>query len=599
MQMNILVTLILLAFGYLGFTRGFYSMVIHLACVIIAGAVAFGVWETVAYYILTNYFDSQWIVDNAWGAALGLPFALTLAVLIGITAALLRGNVKVPVIMDNAGGGVVGIASGFLVAGMAVLSVSFCRGHSDLTGYTPVVQQSNGSLVRSDGLWIPVDRLTAKAFQFMSQNSLYEEENLEKYYPDLASRAHLMGLNPDNATLKLALPPKSVDYFGRYTVGLQQQIKYEELVSSTVDTRKQALMDLDGDDYKSQNNAQYYLEGHVISMKSSAREQIGQVAMSAGSVTLVMYDTATEESLAIQPFAMISQARPDPAKPLNVVMARWRFDAKGTVLGSVGGATDSVPMAFEFLAPKRPTLVPLALYVRGTRIDLLAPDGNPKPAKKNFATIAERDTAIPTADIIEIATGGALNPDGAQEIKIDKNNVSTAVVATSQLPFNIVLNKGDINFPVDEKNRLMDGKGKFNLQQLNNRGIERDLRVDRFLTTSETAMVQIDVSKDSPLSMLSNAASEGTGAPVLVASNGQRFTCIGWVYKDASLADIRHTPSSPVDNKDSIPSITMSRSDQQIRLLFSVTVGAEITQYAIGDKVVGTFPKPMKVEAQR
>ncbi len=603
MLINGLVILIILGFGYLGFTRGFYSMLLHLASVIVAGAVALGVWEPLAYYLLRTNADTQWICDIAWGAALALPFALTLAVLLGIQAAVLRSNLTIPPVANYIGGGVLGVASGVIVGGFTVLSICFVRGHTAFTDYKPVDQQSNGSMTRGSGLWVPVDRLTAMAYQWMSINTLYETENLAKYYPDFAERPHLMGANPDNATLKLGLPEKAVDFLGHYTVGEANQVKYDELVVDSLRPNRQTVMNLDGEDLKTLNQGQYSIQGFVVNFKPAAREKMGQVAVGPGSATLIMWNRDTDTTLAIQPFALISQAKPPQDKPDAAVrFARWRFDAKGTFLGSVGGATDSTPMAYEFLVPKQQgNFVPLALYVRGIRIDLIDPSTDqPKPAKIAFKSTLERDTQILTGELVGTVGGEALDGTGATEIKLDPANPSTAIVASNQLPFQITLNKGDLKIPVDDKNRIQDGEQAFNPRDLSNRGIERDLRVDKFAVDNETAIVQIEVSKDSPLSLLLPTAAEATGAPVLVSAEGQRFSCIGYVYKDNSIARVRHTPSRPVDSKDGLPSLTMSRTDQNLRLIFRVSMNATIKQFAIGDKVIADINPPLTVnQAQR
>ncbi|MBL0869449.1 MAG: CvpA family protein [Phycisphaerales bacterium] len=603
MLINGLVILILLGFGYLGFTRGFYSMLLHFGAVIVAGAVALGLWEPLAYYLLRTNADTQWICDVAWGVSLAVPFALTLSVLLGIQAAVLRSNLTIPPVANYVGGGVLGIVSGVFVAGFTVMSLSFVRGHTAFTDFKPVDQQSNGSMTRGSGLWVPVDRLTAMAYQWMSINTLYESENLAKYYPDFAERPHLMGANPDNATLKLGVPEKAVEFLGRYTVGEVSPLKYDELVVDSLRPNRQTVMNLDGEDLKTLSQGQYSIQGFVVNFKPAAREKMGQVAVGPGSATLIMWNRDTDTTMAIQPFALISQAKPPQDKPDAAVrFARWRFDAKGTFLGSVGGATDSTPMAYEFLVPKQQgNFIPLALYVRGIRIDLIDPaTDQPKPAKIAFKSTLERDTQILTGELVGTVGGAALDSQGATELKLDPANPSTAITATNQLPFQITLNKSDIKIPVDDKNRIQDGEQAFNPRDLSNRGIERDLRVDKFAVDNETAIVQIDVGKDSPLSLLLPTAAEATGAPVLVSAEGQRFSCIGYVYKDGSIARVRHTPSRPVDQKDGLPSLTMSRTDQSMRLIFRVSMNATIKQFAIGDKVIADINPPLTVnQAQR
>jgi hypothetical protein len=602
MLMNIFAIVILMGGGYLGFTRGFYTMLLQFGAVIAGGALALAFWEPLAYWLLNDFPDSQWIADSAWGLALAVPFGIITAILIGVQAALLRNNVKIYPMADYIGGGVLGVATAIIVGGFTVLSLSFTRGHADYTGFSPVVAQSNGSLKREENLWVPVDVITAGLFKHLSTHSLYIEDNLNRFYPDFENRPFLMGSTPENATLKLGVPDKAVDFLGRYTLGVATALKYDELVTDSLDTRRQIVTNLDGEDLKTLNNGQYFIEGYIVNLRPAAREKMGQVAVGAGHLTLLMWDRDTDETIAIQPFAMVSQTKPDPTKPLSVRFSRWRFDAKGTFLGSVGGATDSTPMAFEFLVPKRATnFVPLALYAKGIRIDLIDPSTQqPFPAKESFKSVAERDVLVASGGLIEVIGGDKLNAENATQLTLKKDDPNSGIAATNQMPFSIVLNKGDLNIPTDDKNRMMDGEQNLTPQQLNNRGIDRDLRVDRFTSSNETACVQIEVSKDSPLSFLLPTAAEATGAPVLISADGQRFSCIGFVYRDDAIARIRYSPSRPIDSKEALPSLTMSRSDQKLRLIFNVTIGAQITQYAIGDKVIATFNPPLAVtEVQR
>ncbi len=602
MLMNILAIMILLGGGYLGFTRGFYTMLLQFGAVLVGGAVALAVWEPLAYYLLNEHGETQWIADSAWGLALGLPFGIVTAIVIGVQAAVLRNNIKVMPMADYIGGGVLGLATAVVVAGFAVQSVAFIRGQAEYTGFTPVVAQSNGSLKREAGLWVPVDVITAGLFKHISTHSMYVEDNLAKFYPDFENRPHLMGNTPDNATLKFGVPDKAVDLLGRYTVGATTALKYDDLVTDALDSRRQVVMNIDGEDLKTLNAGQYSVEGYILNFRPSAREKMGQVAVGAGHLTLIMWDRDTDETIAIQPFAMVSQTKSDPTKPLAVRYSRWRFDAKGTFLGSVGGATDSTPMAFEFLVPKRSTnFVPLALYAKGIKIDLLDPSTQqPIAAKESFKTTGERDVIIASGGLIEAVGGDKLDFTRAAEMQLKKDDPNSGIAVTNQMPFSIVLNKGDLNIPTDDKNRMQDGEQNLTPQQLNARGVDRDLRVDRFTASTDTACVQIDVSKESPLSFLLPTASDASGAPVLISADGQRFSCIGFVYRDDAIGRIRYSPSRPIDSKDTLPSLTMSRSDQKMRLLFNVTIGAQITQYAIGDKVIATFTPPLAVtEVQR
>ena len=63
-----------LATYWFGFKEGFFSGVVHLACVITAGALAFAFWEPLAHVLLGVPAMKEW----AWGVSLLLLFSLLL-----------------------------------------------------------------------------------------------------------------------------------------------------------------------------------------------------------------------------------------------------------------------------------------------------------------------------------------------------------------------------------------------------------------------------------------------------------------------------------------------------------------------------------------
>lgn len=609
MQLNFLVIAILLLFFYLGFTRGFFSMLLHLGAVIAAGAIALSVWEPLAYMIIEKFDGEDWIMDCAYGAALAIPFALSLSIILGTLTAVVRSNVHVPAVANYIGGASLGIVAGIIVTGIATISVGFVRGHTDLTGFTPIVGDSSGSLTRTGGgLWVPVDHWTASAYKFMSQGTLSTSTPLALYYPDLADRPHLQGNNPDNAILKIAIPPKAASVIGRYTLNEGNgKLKYDDLVTDTRDARKQLVKNLDGEDYRSRiaETGEFYVEGFVVDYKSAATEKLGQIAAGPGGVTLIVKDENGDAS-AIQPFALVSQAQtppPEQGKPANtnVIFSRWRFDAKGTFLGSVGGRTDSTPMGYEFLVQKNQ--IPVAIYVRGLRFDLLEEDGVTEkvktPADKKFANAAARDMMVPDGSILAATSGDAKFDDSqAVDIAWSQDKPQSWLMVGTQLPFSISLNKGDLSFEFDGT-RIKSGEQTLSEKELNNRVIDRDLRVDGFATDGTTAICQLDLTGNSPVSMLTAAASAATGSPVLVASNGQKFSCVGYVYRDGSKGIIRYTPGSTISDMNTVPSMTKSRTDQKLKLVFRVTAGVKIVGYAIGNTMIANFKPPVQADATR
>src|SRR5438045_2589183 len=140
--MFIIITLIVVGVSaYVWCLRGFFSALLHLACVIVAGAVAFGLWEPVGYLLLGSSPDRgtfSFVSGVAWAAALVFPFVIILAILRAAIDKILPANAQCEATVDYVGGGVCGLASGVICAGILVLSLLNLRLGSDAGGYQPV-----------------------------------------------------------------------------------------------------------------------------------------------------------------------------------------------------------------------------------------------------------------------------------------------------------------------------------------------------------------------------------------------------------------------------------------------------------------------------
>ena len=104
---------ILLATYWFGFKEGFFSGLIHLACVIVAGAVAFAFWEPLAVAMLGSSSTREW----AWGVSLLAIFCFALFLLRLAGNLLIPDKLNFPHIVDIVGGGATGAAAGLLTAG--------------------------------------------------------------------------------------------------------------------------------------------------------------------------------------------------------------------------------------------------------------------------------------------------------------------------------------------------------------------------------------------------------------------------------------------------------------------------------------------------
>src|SRR5262245_27638306 len=129
--------IVTLGVGYIWLTRGFFSSLIHLICTIIAGAIAFAAWEPVSYWLLEASPTGgimQFLGGIAWGVGIIVPFSVSLILLRLIVDKLLPANVVLQQKLDYIGGGVCGVLSGTITAGVLVIGLSFFRLDADVLG---------------------------------------------------------------------------------------------------------------------------------------------------------------------------------------------------------------------------------------------------------------------------------------------------------------------------------------------------------------------------------------------------------------------------------------------------------------------------------
>lgn len=581
-------------------SRGFFSALIHLVCVVVAGAVAFAVWEPLAYAILSNAGDSKFLQGSAWAIALGLPFAAVVAVLrVGLDA-LLPSNVAVHTAANYAGGFVCGAGAGVISAGILVLSLGFLRLDHDLLGsdsfggYKPAVYEGNGSVVRGEGLWIPADKLTAEFYGLLSRTTLRTENNLASLYPDLDAVGATLRMNHGMGKGRNTTRPGDFSVVTRYTVGEDGKLSAEQLLSDRWNAGSQRAQMFD----KSGVPAGSHLEGFVVKFNSSAKEFGGdaKVTVGNGQVRLVVQNGQDEEDVrTVFPVAVVAQA--DPSTP---GVARFRYDAKETFLAAVGGASEAL-MAFEFVVP--PGYVPTALYVKNVRHVVGEGPTATVSAAQKFASAEARDGAV-QAIAMGAASVGNLDTSSATTIKTGGQappgsfGPAEGIMITSQLPF--VMSKAVIReLSFDSGNMITDGEQVFSSDDKKNYPTDKDLRMNGFAATPDTVIVQIDVTLGQKASWLGNAAAaaEDLLPPQLVDTNGQAYQPIGYVYENGQdgTTRVRFTPGNPIRALKEVPTLSRSRPNDKLKLIFRPSAGVSVKSFGVGNKVILTWNPPVKL----
>jgi len=183
---NAIVLGLVLLIGYWWANQGLFSAIIHLLSVIVAGALALAFWEPVTLGLLLkgSKFDPY-----AWGVSLLGVFVVALFILRLATNRLVPANVKLPRWADLAFGFPVGLASGVLTIGLAVIGVGYVQSTSNIMDFDGWSRGRGGKVEQVDRLWLPVHTLTDKFYSALSVGAFSTSRPLRQYNPMLDRQA--------------------------------------------------------------------------------------------------------------------------------------------------------------------------------------------------------------------------------------------------------------------------------------------------------------------------------------------------------------------------------------------------------------------------
>lgn len=593
MYMNIAALLLLLGITWIWLNRGFFNALMHMVCTIGAGAIAFAVWEPLAMLLIEVSPEKGFasiLGYVAWGAGLLLPFGLSLLILRAIADKVVGMNVKPLAAVDYAGGGVCGAVTGAITVGILVIGLGYLPLGTGFMGYRPINYSESGtgsgSLNRAGGLWVPVERLTAGFYGQLSKTTLRTGEPLADWHPDLDVGGYAINTSAAGGKARPSVKAEHVRVLSTYTVGDEDGTsRMSDLLaeSNAPDALAQPYLDVDGEMVSTGK-----LFGVVIEFKDGAKELNGQVVMGNGQAKLVMRDRSGGTTIA-HPAALISQARSDNAG----LYGRWMFDGEEVFIASVGGAA-SATMVFEFVVPTGYT--PEAISIKNTRVLL---DGEPEVS---FGTAAARYGAIASGSLAGGATIGDI--DTADAASVDSASVGNSrgpgaspVIDSNGIGFTFeVRQKGSLD--LDGKNRILRGSTKFDPNSVNNRGVDRAVQVDKIAVSPDVVIVKVNVSPTTAASLLGRAARsvDRILPPQLIDTNGTVYQAVGYIYEDDQIIEFEYDPAQPIRGTANLPSLSSSRTDQTLHLLFRCSKGVEIEYYSIGPKVIVELDPPLLLD---
>lgn len=190
MVLNIFALLFVLGITFLHSMFGLFSGLINVFCTITAMAVGFGFAEPLNRLLTGFGLHSSYTEPFA----LVLLFVITLLVLRLLADRFIRGNVRVPMYLDWAGGGVCGFVIAQICVGVMVIGFLLLPWGGRVAMYQPYERDADNLMdvnrevprviFHENALWLRSDRFAVGLFNLLSSGSLRGKTTFASVYPD-------------------------------------------------------------------------------------------------------------------------------------------------------------------------------------------------------------------------------------------------------------------------------------------------------------------------------------------------------------------------------------------------------------------------------
>jgi hypothetical protein len=578
MILNLLLIVVIGLIAYIWMARGLWSAFLHMVCVILAGALAFAVWEPVSLFFAGT--GTGMLVDTAWGLGLALPFVVFLLVLRVACDKLVPANVDFDGIVNTVGGLACGLVAGVLSGGILAMSVGSMRTDTELLGVQAIKYQPTGYLTREENLWTRCDTITAAFYEKLSSGALVPPsgESLGRRHPNLADENWLLRVNYGEGKSLYTIPPDSFEVVKHFVYSPSDP---KDLFH---DTFKDAAQQFAYTDNQTPSGpSEVY--GYVVKFKTTAMETGGRLRVGPGQMRLVVQKSDDPyDTMGVQPFAVAA-----PGAGGTQEYGRWRYDTQSLFFENPAAST----WAFEFVVPKGSK--PVALYVKGIPVDV----SGMQPAGK-YSSPGERDAAAKTG-FPGGASAGPRDYAKAETFKRDPNDFGGPIRVGDSLPYGLVIQKGtEKDLEISSDNHLVGGDvAKFRSDELKNQGLEPSLQIRRLGSSSDddVAIVQVVVDAKNPkFGLVAKTGWNPKDPAKLIDSGGGEHLACGYVHKRSGgetwvYFNPQQQLTSLTDHE--MPLMSSSAPDRELTLIFRVPKGRQITEFAVGNMVLAKFVPPV------
>jgi len=227
-------------------------------------------------------------------------------------------------------------------------------------------------------------------------------------------------------------------------------------------------------------------------------------------------------------------------------------------------------------------------------------DSDEFPNAVSYPNVSRRDRLVRTGSILR-SNKAEVEYNTEYTVTYNPSESNTGYVNTSARLLEILpLTSARRGMTIEDNgNLIVGGQGTYDVKEevgRKNAGTSKELRVERYAVGNDQAIVKLDVGSESPFGFLTEGVQV---APldqplVLLDTMGNEYEAVGYEYMDSSIMELRYTLGNTLTGIDDTPSLSTTRADQRLRIIFIVTKGVELDRFVIGDMVIARFTPPIE-----
>ena len=532
---NFLVIMMVFIIAYWWSNQGFFSSLLHMAAVIVAGAVTLSIWEFLVWDMALGNLGA---VDNyISGGSFILVFCTTLLLLRVATDKIAPDDVAVPTPVELVGGLTFGAVSGIISVGLLLIGTGFMQRPHEFMGFKGYGREQTGeSSVKQIGpaLWIPVDYLASSFYEWASITGLRPDISgtpLRQYNPELYKQASLVRDSVMGENGQFYLPPGSA--------------KASQPISS-------------------EYNGSTWLTIPLV-FKSEARDFGQQLAISKSQIRLIGKAYGNDAPEVIYPTYWLQESQVDTEGDEKVEeLGFYKFDDASKYITSVPGRAQAEAKVI-FKTPD--DFEPLFVQIKGLRMDLS------QPTEREFMLVVAGSKALGAGADFEDEPGGEIT----DEITIGGNLRFLRSISKNKMPSSMK----------EADNYLTNGYMK--VQRGRAGRISRALQIKGIHRTEGANIVQVKVGRHSTANLFNRVRQMiGPNDRIqLVDDKGRGYMPIGFYYMSDGGIEVKLDRKNFVKTLQEIGSQPPSGSDREMVLLFEITKGTKLDALQVGNLEVG------------